>query len=108
MKADEVRNIACCMCKADVNFKTGICVNCDFKVAWQDERGWVYHVRSGLGESQYKGFFTKESKDFNRGMKSHAMIAMTWREYFSQAQEDLNRHAKKKGWKVYESNQDNN
>ena len=101
MKADEVRNYACCMCPADTEFKN-ICENCDFKVAWQDGRGWVYHVKSGIGGEQFKGFYTKLAKDYDRGMKSHAMIAMTWRDFFSQAQEDLNRYAKKKGWKVYE------
>lgn len=102
MKADKVRNYPCCMCPADASFLDGLCENCDFVVAWQDERGWVYHVRSGIGGEKFKGFYTKLASDFDRDRKSHAMIAMTWREYFSQAQEDLNRYAKKKGWKVYE------
>jgi len=103
MKADEVRDYACCLCPADTEFKNKVCENCKFKVTWQDERGWVYHVRSGFGGEKFKGFYTKLASDYDRGKKSHAMIAMTWRDYFSQAQEDLNRYAKKKGWNVYES-----
>jgi hypothetical protein len=83
------------MCPAYGNdFKSTVCPECDFKIAFQDERGWIYFVRSGLGVSTFKAFFRKPGKS-----GSHGCRMTEWRGTFSAAQEDLNWLAKKKGWK---------
>lgn len=99
------REIKCCMCPANEDFTENVCTKdtkylgdiigiCDFKVRWVDDRGWLYFVRGGIGEGNYKTFFKKPDKNGAYGCR-----AFEWRESFSEAQEDLNQYAICKGWK---------
>lgn len=61
-----------------------------------DERGWTYFVRAGLSLKTFKTFYLKP------GQKSlgHGSRIFEWKDSFKAAQEDLNRYAKVKGWKL--------
>lgn len=63
---------------------------------YQDSRGWMYFVRGGLGENQFKAFYRKPDK------YPHAYRNTPWRETADQAQEDLDKLATVKGWKAIE------
>lgn len=92
-----MRDFPCCMCPAlaDKAFKTGRCENCDFALTFEDDRGYRYFIRSGLGDVGYKAFYTVPGK----AKKRSCQVFKEWRENFAAAQEDLNRVAKERGWK---------
>jgi len=58
-----------------------------------DIRGWVYFVRSGIGGDTFKTFFRKPGKT-----SAHGCTVFVWRKSFDEAQADLIREAKKRGW----------
>lgn len=90
-----VREWPCCLCKAVYSdFKEDVCPDCNFVKAYIDERGWIYFVRSGIGPCAFKTFYKQPGKGRIRGCR------MTeWRKSFADAQRDLHRLAKEKGWK---------
>jgi hypothetical protein len=84
------------MCPArSSDFKKDVCPNCDFKVRFKDERGWVFFVRAGLGLNTFKTFTLKPGKFGEHCCK---IRTLDWRNSFQEAQEDLNRVAKERGW----------
>lgn len=108
----------CCMCP-NIDKSSKVCPGiegslhpepsvCRFVKTYTDDRGWIYFVRSGIGSDRFKGFYAKNEADYKAGIRQHGMGALKWRTCFDEAQGDLNEYAKKKGWKLYESNQNNN
>lgn len=104
----EIREHPCCMCPALTHdFQKDVCDGqgvflgktvgpCGFVKKFIDERGWLYYVRGGLGDSNYKTFFKKPGKK----TEGHGYTRLPWRKSFREAQEDLNQYALKKGWIV--------
>lgn len=82
-----------------LDFKEKVCANCDFINEFVDERGWIYFVRSGIGENAYKTFYKKPDGK----VKGCSMVE--WKETFCEAQMELNNLAKKKKWRIYENKQ---
>lgn len=90
----KVREFPCCMCPSLAsNFKLERCANCDYAVTYEDKRGYTYFVRSGIG-GVFKAFYTKPG---TKKQKSCAVFK-EWRNSFTEAQADLNRVAKERGW----------
>ena len=101
------RTYPCCMCPAtSSDFQENVCdgsatflgrvvsSSCGFLKTFEDDRGWRFFVRGGLGESNYKAFYKKP------GIKREKGCGMVeWRKSFMQAQIDLNELGKKKGWR---------
>lgn len=67
----------CCMCP-NINENKNICPGvkcspysepseCRFVKIYIDDRGWMYFVRSGLGQNNYKGFYVKAIEDYIAG-----------------------------------------
>ncbi|WP_434132171.1 hypothetical protein KIAC18_003960 [Sporomusa sphaeroides] len=94
----------CCMCPNSYNESTTICPGipntfhtedslCRFVKTYVDERGWKYFVRKGIGPN-YKTFYKKPGKTGD----GHGCRLTEWRESFNEAQSDLNKLAKAKGW----------
>lgn len=89
-----MRMMPCCICPARYeDFKNGICKNCDFVKKYIDKRGWIFFVRDGLGDSNYKTFFKKPDR-----MGSHGYTGSKWHKTFTEAQKELNEIALKKKW----------
>ncbi len=91
----------CCMCpNRDTPNKTECpsgplkpeVTPCRFVKTYVDNRGWIYQVMSGIGQSSYKGRYFKPGK-FGRCMQN-----LPWRDSFDDAQRDLNLLAKSKRW----------
>lgn len=61
-----------------------------------DSRGWKYQVMSGLGEGAFKARYQKPEKHGDVGWKGCAMVP--WQKTFEEAQADLDRLAKERGW----------
>lgn len=110
----EYLKMRCCMCP-NIGEQNDICpalyhkkekTPCRFVKTYIDNRGWIYFVRSGLGENNYKGFYAKNIEDYRACHRQHGMRSLEWRKTFDEAQGDLNVYAEKKGWK--ELNYDKN
>ena len=69
---------------------------CDVVNSFTDDRGWIFFVRAGLGESNYKAFYKKPGQN----TMGHGYKSLPWKKTFQEAQQDLNELALKKGWKV--------
>lgn len=103
MNQPEYREFRCCMCP-NINKPQGTkcpagpmkseVTTCRFVKTYIDQRGWLYRVMGGLGESNYKARYQKPGKS---GWK--CVVNLEWRKSFDEAQSDLNAMAKKKGWK---------
>lgn len=100
----EAREFRCCMCP-QINDRRRICPDgpgkpeetvCDFVVVWMDARGWKYKVMVDLAGT-FKGRYQDDKHNGNTGWKG--MRQMERRETFDQAQQELNKYAKRKGWK---------
>lgn len=100
---NEYLQFRCCMCP---NKQRGLLIcpaipgilhpeesPCRFVKIYQDDRGWKYFVRTGIGENNYKTFYQKPGKK-----SPHGYTRLTWRETFDEAQSDLNLLAESKGW----------
>lgn len=105
----EYLKFRCCMCP-NIELHKTICpalyhkkeeTPCRFIKIYTDCRGWIYFVRSGIGESNYKGFYAKNEEDYKSEHRQHGMRAMEWRKSFDEAQKDLNIYAEKKGWQEW-------
>lgn len=99
----EIRDYRCCMCP-QMDQNEHICptgpgksqeTKCDFVVAQTDQRGWKYRVMEDLAGT-FKGRYQDDKH--SGAFCWHGMRQMERRENFDQAQEDLNRYAKSKGW----------
>lgn len=64
-----------------------------------DDRGWKYQVMSGLGPNAYKARYQRPEKQGDVGWKG--LAAVPWRRSREEAQVDLDRLAKEKGWKEW-------
>lgn len=104
MPEAEYRELRCCMCP-NINDAKTICPGipnsphpedspCRFTRTYQDNRGWQYFVHSGIGGTTFKTFYLKPGKTGG----GHGCRATDWRNSFDEAQADLNRLAKAKGW----------
>jgi len=93
------RTYPCCMCPATYSdFNEDVCDPCGFIKTFNDDRGWTFFVRGGIGENSYKAFYWKPD---SRRTKGCTMVP--WRKSFAEAQIDLNLLGKKKGWKEREA-----
>lgn len=99
----EVREYRCCMCP-QIGSYSHICpvrpgktkeTACDFVVTWLDSRGCKYKVMVDL-DGTFKGHYQDNKHNGDVGWKG--MRQMEQRASFDEAQEDLNRYAKSKGW----------
>ncbi len=99
----EYRKYRCCMCpnirqpektQCPTGLLKGKVTNCRFIKTYIDERGWIYKVMPGLGESNFKGRYQKPGKSGWKCMKN-----LKWSKSFDEAQSDLNALAEKKNWK---------
>lgn len=94
------RTYPCCLCPAaysDFQKKEDVCFPCGFIKTFNDDRGWEYFVRGGIGENSYKAFYRKPNSRRERGC-----TMVPWRKSFNEAQVDLNLLGKKKDWKERE------
>ncbi len=64
---------------------------------YKDDRGWIYFVRGGIGENQYKAFYRRPEKP--KGIGEHGYRNTPWCETFDLAQKNLDALALVKGWK---------
>lgn len=65
-----------------------------------DARGWKYKVMGGIGENTYKARYQKPEKSGDVGWKG--LGAVPWRNTFEEAQANLDRLAKEKGWREWQ------
>lgn len=88
----------CCMCpQRDSDSQT--CPaghSCRFVKTYVDKRGWKFRVMSGIGENTYKARYQDNKHTGSSGWRGSGMAP--WRESFDEAQSDLNKLAKSKGW----------
>lgn len=70
------------------------------KKVYRDNRGWIFFVRSGLGENTFKAFYTKNVEDFQRNIRCHAVKSLEWRGTENLAQVDLDKYAANKKMEV--------
>lgn len=106
----EYREHRCCLCQNIDNPQSAMCPldrmmqalgqtsnkPCRFVKTYMDERGWLYKVMGGLGESNFKARYQKPEKKDGVGWKCIGYLP--WRKSFDEAQSDLNALAKSKGW----------
>ena len=71
-------------------------------MVYQDKRGWIFFVRAGLGESNFKAFYTKTAEDYKSGIRSHGVKSLEYRKSIQEAEADLKEYATKHKMKVYE------
>lgn len=100
----DARDYRCCMCPQR-DSSSVVCPTgpgkieetvCDFVIIWADKRGWKYKVMGDLAGT-FKGRYQDDKHTGDIGW--HGMRQMERRDSFDEAQEDLNRYAKEKGWK---------
>lgn len=101
MPGGDCKEFRCCLCP-QINSDRQICPApggdkpCRFVKRFVDDRGWEYFVRAGLGyPPPYKTFYRKPGKPLD----GHGWRGTQWQDSFDAAQADLNREAKKRGWK---------
>lgn len=94
----------CCMCP-QVNSPSLICpamvgvqqpgtCSCTFVKIYTDRRGWKFYVRSGIGGDNFKPVYSKPGST-----RVHCSTMFSWRNTFDEAQADLNKMAKERGWR---------
>lgn len=107
----EYLRFRCCMCP-NINKDREVCPGikgtphpepseCRFVKVYTDDRGWIYSVRSGIGQDCFKGFYSRNEKDYVSSLRQHGMRALQWKKTFDQAQAELNKYAEKKRWKEW-------
>ena len=107
----EYMKLRCCMCP-NINKNSQICPGikatphpeasqCRYVKLYTDNRGWIYYVRSGIGQGAYKGFYAKNETDYKSGIHQHGMRMLGWCKTFDKAQSELNIYAEKKCWKEW-------
>ena len=70
------------------------------KKVYRDNRGWIFFVRSGLGENTFKAFYAKNVEDYQRNIRCHAVKSLEWRGTENLAQVDLDKYAANKKMEV--------
>ena len=70
------------------------------KKVYRDNRGWIFFVRSGLGENTFKAFYAKNVEDYQRNIRCHAVKSLEWQSSENLAQVDLDRYATNKKMEV--------
>lgn len=70
------------------------------KKVYRDNRGWVFFVRSGLGENTFKAFYAKNVEDYQHNIRCHAVKSLEWQSTENLAQVDLDRYAANKKMEV--------
>lgn len=60
-------------------------------LVYEDSRGWLYKVMSGLGDNQYKARYKKPG-----AVSWHCVRTLPWRDNPPDAEKDLIEFAKKK------------
>lgn len=70
------------------------------KKIYRDKRGWVFFVRSGLGENTFKAFYAKNVEDYQRNIRCHAVKSLEWQSTEDLAQVDLDKYATNKKMEV--------
>lgn len=102
----EIRDNRCCMCP-QIDSSRHICpagglkkeeTACNFVAVWTDRRRWKYKVMGDLAGT-FKGRYQDDKHSGSVGWKG--MRQMERRKRFDEAQEDLNKYAKQKGWEVW-------
>lgn len=61
--------------------------------SYKDKRGWIFFVRSGLGENTFKAFYAKNVEDYQRNIRCHAVKSLEWKTAKNEAQKDLDEYA---------------
>ena len=56
---------------------------------YKDKRGWLFEVRSGIGEDQWKVFYWKPRKDGNLSVGWHGSKSFHWWPTKAEAEEEL-------------------
>ena len=98
----------CCMCPNSESDKQSLSIcpgiigtlheqetPCRFVKIYQDNRGWIYSVHSGIGGDTFKTFYLKPGKSGG----GHGCSSVDWQNSFDEAQADLNSLAESKKWK---------
>ena len=67
---------------------------------YKDKRGWLYKVRPGIGEDQYKVFYWKPRKDGCLLVGWHASRRFNWWPTRMEAEEELRSVALAQGWQL--------
>lgn len=70
------------------------------KKVYRDNRGWIFFVRSGLGENTFKAFYAKNVEDYQRNIRCHAIKTLEWQSSENLAQVDLDRYASRKKMEI--------
>lgn len=70
------------------------------KKVYRDNRGWIFFVKSGLGENTFKAFYAKNVEDYQRNIRCHAVKTLEWQSSENLAQVDLDRYAANKKMEV--------
>ncbi len=63
-----------------------------------DARGWRYKVMPGLGRNTWKGRYQKSDQD-SASTGWHGIRTLPWRNNEEEAEADLAKLARKKGWR---------
>ena len=71
-------------------------------MVYQDKRGWIFFVRAGLGENNFKAFYTKTAEDYKAGIRSHGVKSLEYRNSIEEAEADLKEYAAKHKMAVFE------
>lgn len=64
---------------------------------YQDKRGWIYFVKTGIGGEQFKGYYAKTIADYQSGMRNKTMKNLPWRDTKEDAEADLKEYAIRHG-----------
>ena len=67
---------------------------------YKDERGWLYKVKSGIGEDQWKVFYWKPRKDGDLSIGWHGSRKFHWWPTRMQAEGELRSIALAQGWQL--------
>ncbi|WP_088186357.1 hypothetical protein [Desulfosporosinus sp. FKA] len=73
----------------------GAPVLCQCANTYQDNRGWVYFVRPGIGGDVFKTFYRRPGSKKERGY-----TRLPWRHSPHEAQKDLDKLAADKKWMI--------
>ena len=66
---------------------------------YKDQRGWLYKVKSGIGEpKQWKVFYWKPRKDGNLSVGWHGSSLFKWGPTRMEAEQELLAVANERGW----------
>lgn len=70
---------------------------------YKDKRGYLYEVRPGIGENQWKVFYWKPRKDGDLSVGWHGSRSFHWWPTQTQAEGELMSVVMARGWKEVEA-----